>query len=50
MEAVPILLTLDQPWNLTKASMFIQVLGKAVGTASCALSIPGSRTAAGTTQ
>lgn len=44
------MLTLDQPWNLTKASMFMQVLGKAVGATSCAFSIPSSRTAAGTTQ
>lgn len=44
------ILTMDQPWNLTKASTFIQALGKAVGAASCALSILSSGTAMGTTQ
>ena len=39
-----------QPWSLKKASVFIQVPGKAVGAASCALSIPGSGAAAGTAQ
>lgn len=42
MEAVP-------TWNLTKASMLIQVLGKAVRASSCVLSVPGSGTAVGTT-
>lgn len=37
-----------QPWDLKKASVFIQVPGKAVGAASCALSIPGSRAGTGT--